>query len=77
MTNALFICADRELERLTPMVPRPESHKKTGEFTQRTRGCGGGGGGLTDRKPGDQIGTASNCRKRPLDDPREFTAPLE
>lgn len=66
------MCADRELEGLTLMVWRPESHNKAGEFTQRTRG-----GGLTDKRPGDQIGTASNCRKRPLDDPQEFTARLE
>lgn len=37
----------------------------------------GAGGDLTDRRPGDQIGTASNCGKRLLDDLREFTAPLE
>lgn len=76
----MFICADRELEGLTLMVWRPESHNKAGEFTQRTGGEGGGGVGgvgLRDRRPGDQIGTASNGRKRPLDDPREFTAPLE
>lgn len=71
VTNGVFICADRELERLTLMVWRPESHNKAGEFTQRTRGWGVGERvGLTDRRPGDQIGTASNCRKRPLDDPR-------
>lgn len=74
MTNPLFMCADRELEGLTLMVWRPESHNKAGEFTQRTRR---GGRGLTDRRPGDQIGTASNSRKRPLDDPQEFTARLE
>lgn len=73
VTNGVFICADRELEGLTLMVWRPESHNKAGEFTQRTRR----GGDLTDRRPGDQIGTASNCRKRLLDDLREFTAPLE
>lgn len=74
----MFTCADRELEGLTPMVWRPESHNKAGEFTQRTRVCVcGGGRGLTDRRPGDQIGTAGKCRKRPLDDPREFTACLE
>lgn len=72
----MFICADRELERLTLMVWRPESHNKAGEFTQRTSGAGEGVG-LTDRRPGDQIRTASNCRKRPLDDPPEFTALLE
>lgn len=34
------MCADRELEGLTLMVWRPESHNKAGEFTQRTRGGG-------------------------------------
>lgn len=76
---------------MTLVVWRPESHNKAREFTQRTRQGGGRSGrrgrrgrreekeevGLTDRRPGDQIGIARNCRKKPLDDPPEFTAPLE
>ena len=44
-------CADRELDGSAPMVWRPGSHNKAGEFTQRTKGGG---------RPGEQIGTASD-----------------
>lgn len=53
----ICVCVDRELDGSGVMVWRPGSHNKAGEFTQRTKG---GGRGLTDIKPGEQIGTASD-----------------
>lgn len=55
------VCADRELDEAAVMVWRPGSHNKAGEFTQRTKGGRAGRGGrLTDIKPGEQIGAASD-----------------